>query len=182
MSDGAHNLDPRLLPEQGEHAAQGASQNRKAKVTKAGRPGTGDLRLERRATKRTDDAPALPNQPRPAEPADLMDEDDLLDGAVVSGASRQRGVGKRLAESLRSAEVGELSKEQFLFVMAIDAFKRENNVSFPAWTDVLELVRLLGYRKTQASELTIRNAEDWTERADAKSNVRPEGFDRRLAA
>lgn len=181
MSDGAHNLDPSLIPEQSGGGAEnrGTPQNRAGKSGK--RPGTGDLRLERRAVRRGDDAPRLPGEPgRPAEPADLFDEDD--EAPTMTGASRERGVGRRLAESLRAAEVGELTKEQFLFVMAIDAFKRENGVSFPAWTDVLELIRLLGYRKTQATELTLRNAEDWTERPDSPSNVRPKNFDRRRAA
>lgn len=103
------------------------------------------------------------------------------EGPEGTGAARMRGVGRRLAESLRAAEEGELTKEQFLFVMAIDAFKRENQVGFPAWTDVLEVVRLLGYRKTQASELALRNAEDWQEKSDSPSNVRPKGFGRRAA-
>ena len=46
-------------------------------------------------------------------------------------------------------------------------------MTFPAWTDVLEVFRLLGYRKTCASELPLANAEDWREKADAPSNVRP---------
>jgi len=97
-----------------------------------------------------------------------------------SGLERKRGRGRRLSESLRSAEEGELTTEQFLFVMAIEGFKRANNVSFPAWSDVLEVIRLLGYRKTQSSSIKLVSAEDWTEKADAASNVRPKGFERRL--
>ena len=43
---------------------------------------------------------------------------------------------------------------------------------FPTWTDVLEVVRLLGYRKTMSSELSLNNAEDWREPANAPSGVR----------
>ena len=65
-----------------------------------------------------------------------------------------------------------MNQEQYLFLMAIDAFKRVNGKTFPAWTDVLEVIRKLGYRKTMASELNLgRRAEDWTERADAPSGV-----------
>ena len=60
-----------------------------------------------------------------------------------------------------------MSTEQFLFVSAIDAFKRVNNRPFPTWTEVLEVIRKLGYRKTQATELNLSNAEDWQESADA---------------
>lgn len=73
---------------------------------------------------------------------------------------------------MRSADEGELTQEQFLFVMAIDAFKRVNGKTFPTWTEVLEVIRKLGYRKTMASELNLGGrAEDWSERADSPSNV-----------
>lgn len=75
-----------------------------------------------------------------------------------------------------------MTTEQFLFLMAIEAFKKSNNKAFPTWTDVLEVVRLLGYRKTCRSELTLGAAEDWLEPADAPSNVRPRGWERRGAA
>jgi hypothetical protein len=47
---------------------------------------------------------------------------------------------------------------------------------------VLEVIRLLGYRKTMPSELNLRRAEDWRERADTPANVRPRNWDRRKAA
>lgn len=97
-----------------------------------------------------------------------------------TGLERRRGVGRRLADTLRAAEEGELTREQFLFVMAVDAFKRANSVTFPAWTDVLEIIRLLGYRKTGPSQLNLTCAEDWTEPADAPAGVRPKGFERRV--
>ena len=87
---------------------------------------------------------------------------------------RRRGPGRRLSDFTKSAEEGEMNREQFLFLMAIDSFKRANGMTFPAWTDVLEVIRLLGYRKTCPSELPLACAEDWTERADAPSQVRPE--------
>ena len=74
---------------------------------------------------------------------------------MPTGLERKRGRGRRLSESLRSAEEGELTTEQFLFVMAIEGFKRANNVSSPAWSDVLEVIRLLGYRKTQNSSIKL---------------------------
>ncbi|MDX2131851.1 MAG: hypothetical protein SFY69_07355 [Planctomycetota bacterium] len=94
------------------------------------------------------------------------------DGRPPSGMERRRGPGRRLSDFARAAEDGRLTKEQFLFLMAIEQFKRSNQVSFPAWTDVLEVVRLLGYRKTMASEVRVSAAEDWREAPDAPSNVR----------
>jgi len=99
-----------------------------------------------------------------------IDRRDFQD--AHSGFDRRRGVGRRLSDFAKAAEEGELTQEQFLFVAAIDAFKRANNKTFPTWTEVLEVIRLLGYRKTCASELGVSNAEDWTEAPDAGSNVR----------
>ena len=65
-----------------------------------------------------------------------------------------------------------MTNEQFLFLMAIDAFKQVNGKSFPSWSDVLEIVRKLGYRKTMSRELKLGpRAEDWTERLDAPSGL-----------
>ncbi len=73
---------------------------------------------------------------------------------------------------MRSAEEGEMTQEQFMFVMAIDSFKRVNGLTFPTWTEILEVIRKLGYRKIMASELNLGSrVEDWTERADAPSGV-----------
>lgn len=92
---------------------------------------------------------------------------------LVTGLERRRGPGRRLSDFTRAAEEGELTQEQFLFVMAIESFKRANDTMFPTWCDVLEVVRLLGYRKTMASELNLRNAEDWRESPLSAANVRP---------
>jgi hypothetical protein len=97
---------------------------------------------------------------------------DVANPFDEAGFERRRGAGRRLADHLKDAEEGELSKEQFLFLMAIESFKKANQKMFPAWTDVLEVVRLLGYRKTMPMELKLSSAEDWQEAADTPSNVR----------
>jgi hypothetical protein len=99
---------------------------------------------------------------------------------TLTGLERRRGAGRRRSDFTRAAEEGELTPEQFLFVKAIDEFKRANDKIFPSWTDVLEVIRLLGYRKTMPSELAIPAAEDWNERPDTPANVRPFGWERRF--
>jgi len=102
-----------------------------------------------------------------------IDRRDLEDRAAgETGLERRRGVGRRLSDFTRAAEEGELTDEQFVFISAINAFKNANHKTFPSWTDVLEVVRLLGYRKTAPMELTLPNIEDWSEHSDAPSNVR----------
>jgi len=95
-----------------------------------------------------------------------------LEGTSPTNLERRRGPGRRLSDFVRDAEEGEMNKEQFMFLMAIDAFKRSNGKSFPTWTDVLEVIRKLGYRKTMPTELNLGGrVEDWRERADAPSNT-----------
>lgn len=63
------------------------------------------------------------------------------------GLERRRGPGRRRSDTRKDAEEGELSPEQFEFVMAIDEYKRANKRPFPSWTEVLEVIKYLGYRK-----------------------------------
>jgi hypothetical protein len=40
-----------------------------------------------------------------------------------------------------------MDQEQFEFIMAIDEYKRVNKRPFPSWTEVLEIIHHLGYRR-----------------------------------
>ena len=44
---------------------------------------------------------------------------------------------------------------QFEFIMAINEYKRVNKRPFPSWTEVLDIITALGYRKV-AQEQDIR--------------------------
>jgi len=113
----------------------------------------------------------------PPNPLSVVDRRCGIDRRDLPGDSdtnleRRRGPGRRRSDFLRSAEEGQMTDEQFLFIQAIDAFKRVNGKTFPTWTDVLEVVRKLGYRKTMASELNLDlQASDWTEEPDGPSGV-----------
>ncbi len=98
--------------------------------------------------------------------------------ASPSNLERRRGPGRRLTDFVKSAEEGEMSREQYTFLLAIDVFKRVNHKTFPSWTDVLEVVRKLGYRKTMPSELNLGGkSQDWTEKADQVSGVNKPSVD-----
>lgn len=102
--------------------------------------------------------------------ADSDRRDTVVDRRTMvdaTGLERRRGPGRRRTDFVRAAEEGEMTREQFLFVAAIDAFKRVNGKPYPAWSEVLEVMRKLGYRKTCPSELHLDNAEDWTEQGDS---------------
>jgi hypothetical protein len=40
-----------------------------------------------------------------------------------------------------------MNDEQFELIKAIDAYKRANNRPFPTFTEILEIMKALGYRK-----------------------------------
>ena len=104
-----------------------------------------------------------------------LDRRDFRTQEGSTNLERRRGPGRRRTDFMKSAEEGEMTDEQFQFLMAIDAFKHVNNKTFPSWTDVLEVIRKLGYRKTAPSELNLgKRVVDWTERPDAPSGVHRE--------
>jgi len=63
------------------------------------------------------------------------------------GLDRRRGPGRRRSDERKSAEEGQMSDEQLEFLMAIDEYKKSNARPFPTWTEVLEVIQALGYRK-----------------------------------
>ena len=65
------------------------------------------------------------------------------------GLDRRRGPGRRRTDERKAAEEGYMSDEQFDFLMAIDEYKKQNARPFPTWTEVLEVIKALGYRKVE---------------------------------
>jgi len=65
---------------------------------------------------------------------------------------RRRGPGRRRSDTRRSAEEGEMSEEQFAFLMAINEYKSLNKRPFPTWTEVLDVIHAMGYRKVAEPE------------------------------
>lgn len=125
-------------------------------------------------TERDHDSTSDPAKPERRSGADRRS----LFPASDTNLERRRGPGRRLSDFVRAAEEGEMNREQFLFLVAIEEFKRVNGKAFPNWTDVLEVIRKLGYRKTMRSTVDLRGrAEDFIERPDA-----PAGVDRPAAA
>lgn len=70
---------------------------------------------------------------------------DVVDRRL--GLDRRRGPGRRLSDERKAAEEGRMSDEQFEFLLAIDEYKRSNSRPFPTWTEVLDVIKALGYRK-----------------------------------
>lgn|GEM_PF-375933 len=66
------------------------------------------------------------------------------------GLDRRRGPGRRRSDSRRSAEEGEMTADQFEFVQAVNKYKQVNRRPFPTWTEVLDVLLAIGYRKVAA--------------------------------
>ena len=63
------------------------------------------------------------------------------------GLDRRRGPGIRREPDRKAAEEGEMTDEQFEFIMAVDKYKRTNSRPFPTLTEILEVIKDLGYKK-----------------------------------
>lgn len=77
-----------------------------------------------------------------------------------SGLERRRGAGIRREEDRRSAEEGEMTAEQFEFIRAVETYKKVNHKLFPTWTEVLEVILQLGYRKVEPREVELPNVPE----------------------
>ena len=69
-------------------------------------------------------------------------------GSVRNDAAVWNGdAGRGRSDTRRMAEEGEMNEEQFAFIQAINEYKRVNGKPFPTWTEVLDILLALGYRK-----------------------------------
>jgi len=72
---------------------------------------------------------------------------DRRTGERCIDLDRRRGPGIRRSEDRRSAEEGEMTEEQLEFIKAVNEYKQVNSRPFPTWTEVLDIIRAMGYRK-----------------------------------
>lgn len=79
--------------------------------------------------------------------ADKPAKVDRRGAKATSEYDRRRGPGRRRTDYRRDAEEGHMNEEQLEFIKAMDEYKRANNRPFPTWTEVLDLLLYLGYRK-----------------------------------
>jgi hypothetical protein len=83
-----------------------------------------------------------------------------LDRRSDTGLERRRGPGRRRSDDRKAAEEGEMTAEQFEFVMAIETYKKVNKKMFPTWTEVLEVITQLGYRKVEQRSIQLDNVPE----------------------
>jgi len=83
-----------------------------------------------------------------------------VDRRDPTGLERRRGAGIRREDDRRCAEEGEMTPEQFEFVMAVETYKKVNKKMFPTWTELLEVVNQLGYRKVESRNIVLENCPE----------------------
>jgi hypothetical protein len=65
-----------------------------------------------------------------------------------SGKDRRMEKGERRRQVDPTTCEKDYSDEEIVFMKAMDQYKRANRRPFPTWSEVLEVLRALGYRKT----------------------------------
>ena len=82
--------------------------------------------------------------------------------AKPDGVERRTGESRR--KTLRRREIDpttcerDYSQDEVEFMSAMDNYKRRSGRPFPTWSEVLEVVRSLGYRKVEAAtEIIIKS-------------------------
>ena len=66
-----------------------------------------------------------------------------------SGKERRQQMGERRRQVDPTTCEKDYSDEEIVFMKAMDQYKRANRRPFPTWSEVLEVLRSLGYRKTE---------------------------------
>ena len=117
--------------------------------------GQGPDRREGRVDRRT----GLDRRQATAEESGYSGPERRKDNDRRTGLERRRGPGRRRSDDRKSAEEGEMTAEQFEFVMAIETYKRVNKRMYPTWTEILEVFYQLGYRKVLPRDITLQAPE-----------------------
>src|SRR3954467_608199 len=98
--------------------------------------------------------------PAEGDPGDTGADDRRTRGgrrkrAIPVAVERRSGKDRRQQEGERRRQVDpttcekDYSEEEIVFMKAMDQYKRANRRPFPTWSEVLEVIRSLGYRKTE---------------------------------
>ena len=82
--------------------------------------------------------------------------------AAPDGAERRTGEARRKDQRRREIDPTTCERDYTLdeveFMNAMDTYKRRSGRPFPTWSEVLEVVRSLGYRKVEApNEIIIKS-------------------------
>ena len=117
----------------------------------------------------SDDAPVERRAER-RNRTDRRSQQETTPEMELAGWDRRRGPGRRRSDDRRDAEEGQMNDEQFAFIMAVDAYRRANKRPFPSLTEILEVLKALGYRKV-AEPATADGTADNDMPADSRQQA-----------
>jgi hypothetical protein len=81
----------------------------------------------------------------------------------------RRHVGERRRQIDPTTCERDYNDEEIVFMKAMDQYKRDNRRPFPTWSEVLEVLRALGYRKT-AEAIPLTGSAEAKEALAAKND------------
>ncbi|PIE23155.1 MAG: hypothetical protein CSA62_08945 [Planctomycetota bacterium] len=67
--------------------------------------------------------------------------------AVKTKKTKKKSSKKAAKKPIRKGPQTEVDEDVLEFISALDAYKKEKNRPFPTWSEVLLVLRQLGYRK-----------------------------------
>ncbi len=67
--------------------------------------------------------------------------------------TERRNLGERRRQVDPTTCEKDYSDEEIIFMKAMDQYKRANRRPFPTWSEVLEVLRALGYRRVEAATI-----------------------------
>ena len=90
---------------------------------------------------------------RSGDRGDRRHQNDRRKRSIPVAVDRRSGQDRRHGERRRQVDPTTCEKdyndEEIIFMKAMDQYKRANRRPFPTWSEVLEVLRSLGYRKTE---------------------------------
>ena len=114
---------------------------------------------DRRKEKRVNRRSGLERRQIPLELSDHEGPERRSGNDRRNTLERRRGPGRRLADDRRAAEEGEMTAHQFEFIEAIQAYKKINKRMYPTFTEILEVLNQLGYRKVLKRDFNLEVPE-----------------------
>ena len=110
---------------------------------------------DRRQEKRVDRRSGIDRRKASAEQSGYTGPERRVNADRRQTLERRRGPGRRRSDDRKAAEEGEMTPYQFEFVQAIQTYKKINKRLYPTYTELLEILLQLGYRKVMPRSVKI---------------------------
>lgn len=99
----------------------------------------------------------MSNEQTPQSDSERRNHSDRRKRTIPVAVERRSGKDRRAERGERRTRVDpttcerDYNDEEIEFMKAMDLYKRANRRPFPTWSEVLEVLRALGYRRVEAA-------------------------------